>query len=93
MTETDKSPEDRPNIVEQLTDPETGRPKAQGGVPMQGSMLNALDSDDIEALKADPKNLDGRVDVGSDESFPASDPPGIGQRGSDRDPPPGGKFE
>jgi hypothetical protein len=90
----DEHGEGRPNIVERLTDPETGRPRASGGVPVQGSMRNSLDSDDVECLKAKPSDVDGRLDVNVDETFPASDPTSITQprKGGDG-PRPGGKYE
>lgn len=85
---------ERPNIVEQLTDPETGRPKAQAHVPLQGSMLNALDAECDERLKDDPRDRDARLDINVDETFPASDPLAISQprKGGDG-PPPGGKYD
>jgi len=87
---TDK---ERPNIVEQLIDPETGRPRAKGAIPKQGGMIEGLDADNIKRLKADPAHTDAQLDVGVDESFPASDPPGISQPCASTDPRPGGKYD
>jgi hypothetical protein len=83
---------ERPNIVEQLIDPATGRPRAQGAVPKQGGMIEGLDADNIKRLKADPSHTDAQIDVNVDESFPASDPSGISQPGAGKDPRPGGKY-
>ena len=90
----EKKDEQRPNIVEQLTDPETGRPKASGDVPHQGSMRDSIDSNEVDCLKARPSHPDGRLDVSVDETFPASDPTSITQprKGGDG-PRPGGKYD
>lgn len=87
------SDKQRPNIVEQLIDPDTGRPKARGAVPKQGGMIEGLDADNIKRLKADPAHKDAQIDVNVDESFPASDPSGISQPGAGKDPRPGGTFD
>lgn len=85
---------ERPSIVDRLVDPATGRPRAQAGVPFQGSMVNGLDADDIKRLKADPSDEDGRLDVNVDETFPASDAPSMTQPGKGHDGPrPGGKYD
>lgn len=86
------SDKDRPNIVDQLIDPETGRPRAQGAVPRQGGMIEGLDAENIKRLKADPAHADAQIDVNVDESFPASDPSGISQPGAGKAPRPGGKY-
>jgi|GEM_PF-987982 len=78
-------------IVDRLTDPETGRPKAQAGVPLQGAMLRALDMDDADAA---PDDAEAQLDVNVDETFPASDPVSMAQPGKGNDGPlPGGKYE
>ena len=54
-------------------------------------------SDDPEAelekkLKRNPHDLDAKVDVGSDESMDASDPPSASQPGQKDDPVPSSSF-
>lgn len=63
-------------------------------VPPAGGDREAIDADDVKRLKADPGDRDGRLDIGVDESFPASDPPSQTQprKGADG-PPPGGKYD
>lgn len=43
-------------------------------------------------LKRDPNDLDAKVDVGSDESMDASDPPAAAQPGSSDEPAPSSGF-
>lgn len=43
-------------------------------------------------LKRDPEDLDAKVDVGSDESMDASDPPAAAQPGQSDDPVPSSGF-
>lgn len=43
-------------------------------------------------LKEDPSNLDAKIDVGSDESMDASDPPAATQPGQNDDPVPSSGF-
>ena len=43
-------------------------------------------------LKRDPKNLDAKADVGSDESMDASDPPAASQPGGSDEPAPSSSF-
>ena len=43
-------------------------------------------------LKRDPDDLDAKVDVGSDESMDASDPPSTSQPGQKDDPVPSSGF-
>jgi hypothetical protein len=43
-------------------------------------------------LKRDPDDLDAKVDVGSDESMDASDPPSTSQPGQKDDPVPSSSF-
>jgi hypothetical protein len=94
MDDKERRDGERPSIVDKLTDPETGRPEAHASVPLQGSMLNAIDMEDSEGNRCDPNDADARLDVNIDETFPASDPASITQPGrSDKDPPPGGKFD
>jgi hypothetical protein len=80
---------ERPNIVEQLIDPETGRPKAQGETPATAHVREGLDADSDEVDVED----DGALDIASDESFPASDPSAPSQPGRGNGPMPGGKYD
>jgi hypothetical protein len=48
----------------------------------------AIDADDVEELKRNPKSKDGKLEVELDESFPASDPPSQTQNKEKRKPPP-----
>ncbi len=43
-------------------------------------------------LKREPHNLDAKVDVGSDQSMDASDPPAAAQPGQNDDPVPSSSF-
>ena len=43
-------------------------------------------------LKEDPKDLDAKADVGSDESMDASDPPAASQPGQSDEPAPSSGF-
>ena len=80
---------ERPNIVEQLIDPETGRPKAQAPIPKAAKVREGLDADSDEVDVED----DGALDIASDESFPASDPAAPVQPGKGKDPMPGGRYD
>ena len=50
------------------------------------------DHDLEKQLKRDPHDLDKKVDVGSDESMDASDPPAATQPGQNDDPVPSSSF-
>ena len=45
-----------------------------------------------QKLKQDPNDTDAKIDLGSDESMDASDPPAASQPGSDREPAPSSGF-
>lgn len=45
-----------------------------------------------EKLRRNPDDLNARVDVGSDESMDASDPPSAARSGDDKDPVPSSGF-
>lgn len=60
--------------------------------PVANEHRDALDAEDIEKLKSNPSDRDGRLDINVDESFPASDPASITQPRRSNDPPPGGKY-
>ena len=70
------------------------RSHPNAAVPPSGGDRDALDADDLKKLKANPSDPDARLDVGHDESFPASDPPSQTQpRKGIEGPPPGGKYD
>jgi hypothetical protein len=52
----------------------------------------APDPDLEKKLKRNPDDLDAKVDVGSDESMDASDPPAAAQPGQSDDPVPSSGF-
>ena len=52
----------------------------------------APDAELEQKLKRDPHDLDAKVDVGSDESMDASDPPAAAQPGQNDDPVPSSTF-
>ena len=56
-----------------MTDDDS-RPKADAPVPMTGGHSPALDADMVPELADDPMCEDAKLDVGVDETFPASDP-------------------
>ncbi len=56
-----------------MTDPNE-RPTADAPVPITGGHMPALDADDLPNLADDPTCEDAKLDVGVDETFPASDP-------------------
>lgn len=53
---------------------------------------NAPEAELEKKLKKDPEDLDAKVDVGSDESMDASDPPSSSQPGQKDDPVPSSGF-
>jgi hypothetical protein len=53
---------------------------------------SAPDAELERKLKRDPDDLDAKVDVGSDESMDASDPPAAAQPGQDDKPVPSSGF-
>ena len=56
-------------------------------------VLSAPPERDLERkLKRDPNDLDAKVDVGSDESMDASDPPAAAQPGQSDEPAPSSGF-
>jgi hypothetical protein len=57
------------------------------------AVISAPPERDLERkLKRHPHDLDAKVDVGSDESMDASDPPSAAQPGSSDDPAPSSSF-
>ena len=64
--------------------------KDQGAPP---PVISAPPERDLERkLKEDPKDLDAKADVGSDESMDASDPPAAAQPGCSDEPAPSSGF-
>lgn len=76
-----------------MVDKKGKHPTASPREPVCGGGRDALDAEDIPALKINPSDRDARLDVNIDESFPASDPPAITQPRKRTDPPPGGKYD
>ena len=56
------------------------------------TLSGAPDRELERKLKRNPDDLDAKVDVGSDESMDASDPPAAAQPGQDDDPVPSSGF-
>lgn len=52
----------------------------------------APDEELEKKLRKDPRNLDKKADVGSDQSMDASDPPSSAQPGSNAEPAPSSTF-
>ena len=50
------------------------------------------DEDTEQKLRTNPDDNNAKVDLGSDESMDASDPPSTSQPGSDREPAPSSDF-
>jgi hypothetical protein len=65
-------------------------PKRKETVPPPSS--RDPDAELERKLKRDPKDLDAKADVGSDESMDASDPPAAAQPGQNDDPVPSSGF-
>lgn len=60
--------------------------------PDQPTLSGAPNEELEKKLKKDPSNDDAKVDVGSDESMDASDPPAASQPGQDDKPAPSSGF-
>ena len=65
-------------------------PKERNNVPPPTSA--DPDAELEKKLKRNPEDLDAKVDVGSDESMDASDPPAATQPGSSDEPAPSSGF-
>lgn len=74
-----------------MSDP-TERPTSTMPVPRAGAHRPGLDAGDLPALADDPACDDAKIDVGSDESFPASDPVSVAQPRRSDEPPPSSGF-
>ena len=60
-----------------MTDQAIATPNA----PEAPEVRTAIDADDVKALKRNPSDEDGKLDVALDESFPTSDAPSNTQPG------------
>lgn len=69
------------------------RPTASAPVPKMGAHTPALDADSHAGLAANPGDEDAKLDIGVDETFPASDPPASIQPGKGDEPPPSSGFK
>lgn len=54
---------------------------------------DAHDAADDSRLRQNPSNEDAKLDVGVDETFPASDPPASSQPGKGKDPAPSSGYD
>ncbi len=69
------------------------RPTADAPVPRTGAHTPAMDADRHEALAQDPTDEDAKLDVGVDETFPASDPVSQAQPHKGGEPVPSSGFK
>ncbi len=69
------------------------RPLAAETTPPQPETRPALDARQHPALKRDPSDVDAKLDIELDESFPTSDPPSNTQPGRGMDPAPSSGFK
>ena len=76
-----------------MTDEPNPRPTAHAPVPMSGAHTPALDADMLPALADDPECEDAKLDVGVDETFPASDPVSQAQPHRGGDPVPSSGYK
>lgn len=63
-----------------------------GDMPPIQPQRDAMDAGRHPELDADPHHQDAKLDIGIDESFPASDPPSQTQPGKGLDPAPSSGF-
>lgn len=68
----------------------TADPKA---FPVPNVAREGLDANDMPHLKRNPEDEDARLDIGVDETFPASDPPSMTQPGKGKDPAPSSGYK
>lgn len=73
-------------------DNDSGGKSREKSTPPPAVLSGAPDKDLEKKLRKDPHNLDAKVDVGSDESMDASDPPAAAQPGQKDDPVPSSGF-
>ena len=72
-----------------MTDQAIATPNA----PEAPEVRTAIDADDVKALKRNPSDEDGKLDVALDESFPTSDAPSNTQPGKGKDPAPSSGYD
>ena len=73
-------------------DNDSGGKGGEKSTPPPAVLSGAPDKELEKKLRKDPHNLDAKVDVGSDESMDASDPPAAAQPGQKDDPVPSSGF-
>lgn len=57
------------------------------------AIRTGLDAGDVKALRRNPSDDDGKLDVALDETFPTSDAPSNTQPGKGKDPPPSSGYD
>jgi len=67
--------------------------QATTNAPEAPEVRTAIDADDVKALKRNPADEDGKLDVALDESFPTSDAPSNTQPGKGKDPAPSSGYD
>jgi hypothetical protein len=72
-----------------MTDQAIATPSA----PEAPKVRTAIDADDVKALKRNPSDEDGKLDVALDESFPTSDAPSNTQPGKGKDSAPSSGYD
>lgn len=81
-----------PQIDEALDGISVAPPEPSDGEHPTPEVREAHDAEHHEALSKDPAHADSKLDVGVDESFPASDPPAAAQPGNG-DPAPSSGYD
>jgi hypothetical protein len=71
----------------------TNQALATPNAPEAPEVRTAIDADDVKALKRNPSDEDGKLDVALDESFPTSDAPSNTQPGKGKDPAPSSGYD
>jgi hypothetical protein len=71
----------------------TNQAIATPNAPEAPEVRTAIDADDVKALKRNPSDEDGKLDVALDESFPTSDAPSNTQPGKGKDPAPSSGYD
>ncbi len=72
-----------------MTDQAIATPNA----PEAPEVRTAIDAEDVKALKRNPSDEDGKLDIALDESFPTSDAPSNTQPGKGKDPAPSSGYD
>lgn len=71
---------------------DTDRPLAQDETPPIPEYREGLDAESHAGLKRDPADIDAKLDIELDETFPTSDPPSNTQPGRGSEPAPSSGF-